>query len=142
MKIYNDIKAFATAKGAKLILGSNYFQSLHANKMTLAEGQILLGADFNAEIERANNVVQSITYNGVIIVGRKFEAASFSSVAETFEEKLNARLNDLIDIAIDWIGEFACMYGYAIKSERAIMQLNEFASNIDFVAIEITLADE
>ena len=139
MRIYEHIKTFSTLKNAIVLLGSDYFQSVAGNKLQPDINQLVIIADFNASVIRNRNVIEKITYSGVLMYGRKFEDSTFSSLKENFEDKLNARLEELSELALKYNNEFACLFGYTITSERLLMQLNRFASNIDFVACEITL---
>ena len=101
---------------------------------------MVLSADFDASVNFSSGfAVGSITYIGVLALGRKFdEVDTGSDLDETFYQKYQRRLKDLMTLLVTHIAAFACDNKLQVTNCQFRMDLNKFDTNIDFIAASIT----
>jgi len=137
--IIGTFATYATTKGYKILYGEDWYQNYEADYNNYANGQKVLGVDFTARPIFQNLAVNRIEYNGVVMLGQKFDAnGTPSSLDETFKQKYDRRLLTLVTLLETVIKEIACANDLLIGNVNVKMALNKFDTNIDFVAAEIT----
>jgi hypothetical protein len=97
-----------------------------------------LGVNFTARPEISKGVITEIRYPGLIFLGRKFESSTFSKLDETFIQKYNNRLKDLMGLLSNAVIDFACINELDIEGLVLDYELNQFDANLDFVGGNIT----
>ena len=156
------LRTFATSKGWVFLSGPTSIQNYEASQQEYVNGQIVMSADFTAAPDYTNaGKISEITYNGVIALGRKcdddgtenipddpetpedetvnYNDGTASSLDETFIQKYDRRLLELMTLLSNNIAEFACDNELEITAANFRMETNKFDTNIDFVAGTITI---
>ena len=85
----------------------------------------------------------SVTYSGVIALGRKREITdeeeTVSSLDETFQQKYDRRLCDLVKLLVDFLNDIRCDIDAEIPSCSISYAINEYDLNADFAVANITM---
>jgi hypothetical protein len=80
-----------------------------------------------------------VRYTGSILLGRKVDAdGTDASLDETYLEKYDARLLELMQLLVIFIGQFGCDNELDIEGLELPHAINRFDSNIDFVGGNVT----
>jgi hypothetical protein len=164
--IIGALRTFATSRGWRFGAGNNFYQN--ADLGTVSEDQLVLLCDFTSKptFTKVGANIQNIIYDGVILLGRKFESevdavpgveddpeteedetvqeieyqpATESSLDETYLQKYDRRLLDLIQLLALNISLFVCSNDLQIVSISIQNQINKFDENLDFVAATVTI---
>jgi hypothetical protein len=136
--LIDKLSDYALAKGWLFFNGDNYYTNIDAD-VEIADNQFVLRVNLNAVPTRSGgNRTNTINYTGLIALGRKREVVSGqetteASLDESFEQKYNRRLKEMINTLSSDMGEFACANGCQILTENYIYDVNQFDTNIDFV---------
>lgn len=139
--ITTALRDFATSKGWKVIMGDEFYQNYQANMEVYDSGDIVMGLfPFITAIPRSSASFGEVTYRGVILLGRKFEDTTTASLDETFEQKYDRRLKELLPLLGNGMLEFACSNELEHSGELA-HEINKFDTNIDFVGGLYTFYD-
>jgi len=131
---------YAAANSMQFLSGANFYQNYEASQIEYENGQLVLTAEFSAAPAFSRGFkVGEIRYEGILAIGRKFEeTTTMSTLDETFIQKYNARLLDLMTLLSNIIADFSCDNELEVTGCRMDMQLNKFDTNIDFIAATIT----
>ena len=132
------LKNYAENKGWVFLAGSMAFQNYEATKNTYNTNQLVLGANFSANPTIINGAVTEIRYPGLLFLGRKFESSTFSKLNETFIQKYDNRLKDLMGLITNMIINFSCYNELNAEGVTIEMELNRYDENLDFVGGNIT----
>jgi hypothetical protein len=99
-----------------------------------------MGAFFKASPAFGKSkAVREIRYQGVLILGQKFDDdGTAASLDETFIQKYDRRLEDLMSALNLHIVAFACENELDINGVEYSYDLNKFDTNIDFIAGAVT----
>lgn len=85
----------------------------------------------------------SVTYNGLIALGRKRELTdeeeTVSSLDETFQQKYVRRLCDLVELLVDFLNDIRCDADAEITYCAISYAINEYDLNADFAVANITM---
>jgi hypothetical protein len=136
--LIDKLSDYALEKGWLFFNGDNYYTNIDAD-VEIADNQFVLRVNLNAVPTRSGgNRTNTINYTGLIALGRKREVVSGqetteASLDESFEQKYNRRLKEMINTLSVDMGEFACANGCQILTENYIYDVNQFDTNIDFV---------
>lgn len=138
--LIGSLASYASDNDMHYLSGENAYQNYEASQNTYDDGQLVLSADFNAAIYFSRGfTIGSITYTGVLALGRKFEESETgSNLDETFYQKYQRRLKDMMTLLASHIGIFACANKLEVTQCQFRMDLNKFDTNIDFIAATIT----
>jgi len=138
--IIGELADYAAANSMQFISGANFYQNYEATLKEYGEGQLILAARFDAAPKFSPGYkIESITYTGALMLGRKFELTdTHSNLDETFYQKYNARLLELMTMLSTAIATFACDNELSITQCNYNMLLNQLDENIDFVEAVIT----
>lgn len=138
--LIGQLAAYAASHTMHFLSGAQFNQNYEASQEEYSNGQLVLTAEFDAAVAFSRGyAVGSITYTGVIALGRKFEEAdTVASLDETFIQKYNNRLHDLMTLLTGVIADFACDNELSVEQCQFRMDLNKFDTNIDFIAASVT----
>ena len=139
--LIGELQTYAAAHSMQFLSGASFNQNYEASQNEYENGQLVLTAEFDAAPAfSAAGKIGSITYTGLLGLGRKFEeVTTMSTLDETFIQKYNARLLELMQLLSVAIADFACENELEVTNCQMAMQLNKFDTNIDFVVATITL---
>ena len=139
--LINELRTFATSRGWHFIFGSNEYAS--ADFHNYAVDELVLVCDITplAQFSEYGGAVQSVSYSGVVMLGRKFEAETCASLDETMLQKHDNRLKDLWTILSNNIGVVACSNGLALSVSNPANLINFYSTNIDFVKYDVTFTE-
>jgi hypothetical protein len=142
--IIGELKTYATARLYVFLTGNNFYQNYEVNINTLGVGQYVLACDFTSSPEYNLSKIKSITYQGFIMLGLKFNATggTLANLDETFYQKYTRRLLTLHTALSAFLITFACDNELDILTCNMSNVINDFDDNIDFVKAEITFKDE
>jgi hypothetical protein len=148
--LINILKDYADAKGWVFLSGAEHYQNFEANQ-DIDVNTLILTADFTARPVYAGGRVVSISYDGRMMLGSKFEYKTdtdneviqntTASYEELFFEKYTNRLKDLMQELSKVIGEISCENSYDVQNVTFNMELNKYSTQIDFVAAVITFKE-
>lgn len=137
--IIGSLKAYAENQGWAFLSGQDWYQNYEASQNEYANGQLVLGVDFDSIPVRKAGIISEISYPGTLILGRKFDPDTKpSSLDETFIQKYEARLLELTTLLSNMINTFMCEHNLDVLGENIRMDLNKFDTNIDFVVETLT----
>jgi len=132
--IIGALETYAVSKGYTFIYG---FDDMENNLATIGEraaGEIILIADAKATPSYSNGIITEISYNCLLMLGKKFDADGLAAdIGETFKEKYTRRLQGMQSLLANFIKDFSCSNELEAESNELIMQLNMYAENLDFV---------
>lgn len=138
--IIGACKRYAENESWHFLSGSNWYQNYEASQQEYDNGQLVLSVDFNASPVYSKGLsLFQVNYEGVIAIGRKFEQTTGSNLDETYIQKYELRLLELMQELSDFIKAFCCENELTPQSVRIIMDLNKFDTNIDFASAQVTL---
>lgn len=139
--ITTALRTYALSKGWKTLIGDRYHQNAMASRETYDVGDIVIGIfPFISTIPRSVASFGEISYRGVILLGRKFEATTTANLDETYEQKYDNRLKELIPLLANSVKEFACDNELEYSGEIAD-EIDKFDTDIDFVGGLFTFYD-
>jgi hypothetical protein len=135
------LRTYATTKGWAFLYGSSFMKDYEASKNYYYAGQLILGAD--SFIVKPNITpgfkVDTISYQGLIMLGRKFESTTTTSTLdETDIQKYDRRLLELMGTLSTNLLSFACTNELTIQGLQYEAQLNNLDENIDFIIASLT----
>lgn len=136
--LIGELKDYAETKGWAFLSGSNAFRNYESTRNNYTKNQLILGVNFTARPEISKGVITEIRYPGLIFLGRKFESSTFSKLDETFIQKYNNRLKDLMGLLSNAVIDFACINELDIEGLVLDYELNQFDANLDFVGGNVT----
>ncbi len=138
--IVGALRTYAASKGWHFIYGSRDYQSADFHSYTTNQLVLIVEIEPSAMFSEGG-AVQSVDYNGVIMLGRKFEALTESNLDETMLQKYDNRLKDLWSIAYNSLGAFACTNRMSIETSSPATLINMLSVNIDFVSFNVKFSE-
>ena len=141
--IIGTLRTYAASKSWIFLSGAEFYQNYEITRSTLDAGlaaeKLILGAKFNAKPTFKNGVITSIQYSGSLMLGRKSETeGTYSNLDETFIQKYDNRLLELMTLLGTAIGTIACANALDVSNVNFDMVVNRFDENIDGVECSIT----
>ena len=159
--IVGALRAYAVANDWVFLAGVNAYQNYSASQQEYKNSQLILGANLSAAPRIVNGKVIEITYSGLIFLGQKFdddgtpaipdnpetpedETETFNdgtpaNLDETFIQKYDRRLLNLMSLLTNHLGTFACSNELEISNFNIDIEINKYDANLDFVGGSITL---
>ena len=141
MKDYVDyFKTKAELRGWKFFYGAKGYQNYEAQEAELEDGSMVLIMFPASE----NPVIESGQWSRYNVstqfhLGRKSEAETESSVAETEMQKYTNRLAELREAMDDFLlSTLGCAVDIEAKSIRYFRELNQLSINIDVISAEVS----
>jgi len=120
---------------------SDYVNAI-ADQNLFKNYDLIMCADLTLTPNFSESGVSSVTYNGYISLGRKREQTTFSSIDETFIQKYDNRLKDLVSMLVNFFNNLSCMEAATINSCTMDYLLNRTDVNIDFVSASVSITFE
>jgi hypothetical protein len=142
--LIGQLKSYADTQGWCFLYGDNFHQNYEATRQDIRKGDLILGADpflATPSITQSGKV-ESIIYTGLIMLGRKYEDTSISSLDETYYQKYVNRLKELMQLLSTHLISFSCDNELTIESSQFELSINRLDENVDFVICSITLRDD
>ena len=93
--IVSALRTFATSKGWHFIYGSDEYASADWHEYLTDEIVMVCDVVPLPKFGPHGGSVQDVTYSGLVMLGRKFEATTTASLDETMLQKHDRRLKDL-----------------------------------------------
>lgn len=134
---YGFLENYCKENHIFFIAGPEDYANAVADRNLYAEYDLILTADLTLSPDYGDNFGK-VTYNGTIALGRKREDYTTSSLDETFRQKYNRRLLDLVHSLDNIFKSFMCEDDVEITSTMSYA-LNRFDANIDFVAANVSI---
>jgi len=105
-----QLRTLSNTNGWVFLYGDDFFKEYEATQKVYSSGQLILGADpFVTRPTYTNHgQLSSITYTGLILLGRKREVQTRASLDETNIQKYDRRLLDLTNTLSQNLISFAC----------------------------------
>lgn len=100
---------------------------------------LILCADLRITPNFSDSGVASVTYSGYISLGRKREETTYSSIDETWLQKYDNRLRDLVSMLVSFFEELQCDEEATLNSCTMDYLLNKTDVNIDFVSASVSI---
>ena len=133
------MKTAAELKGWLPFYGSKGYQNFEIAQADITDGSmlfIIFPASISAQIESGMWSRYRVTTQ--VFLGRKFESNTTSSIAETEQQKYDARLKELRDELDDFLNTlFNCHDGFEANNISFFYELNQYSANIDFCGADI-----
>lgn len=141
--LFDKFREYCEKAGILFILGGQEWQNKLSALKGLKPDQLMLGVEGNVSPTFNASLMTSVTYTLTVILGRKCEAkGTKSSMEETFEQKYDARLKDLMDQLALIMSSMVCENGYEITSFTMTPQINHLDLNIDCISSQVTIIVE
>lgn len=141
--LIGTLRTYAQTQGWVFLSGAEFYQNYELTAKTLYDGlnggKLVLGSKFNAKPNFKNGSITSIQYTGSLMLGQKTDlAGTESSLDETFIQKYDRRLLDLMTLLATTIESIACTNELDVTGVSFEMVVNRFDENIDGVECSIT----
>lgn len=144
--LLSAIRDYSLSKGYAFFMGADEYINAIMDKKKYANNEYIVVAMFSAKPIKDNSSSDIIEYTGKIAFGRKCETKTVgavttkttSSLDETFEQKYDRRLLDLMQKVDIMVKELSCINELEVTSFSIDMSINRFDLNADFVDTNIT----
>lgn len=131
--IIGVLEAYAAAKGWHFVYGFDDFDSNIGVMNDYDPGELVLIADFRATPTYKNGKIPEITYQCLLMLGRKFDAdGQASDMEETPLQKYDRRLKFLAQTLANTIAVIGCENDLEVTAGPINVDINVYDSNIDF----------
>lgn len=147
MELYDligSLKSYAEDNNFVFIYGDEFHRNYELTRENIGYDQLILGADPFLAIPSITQAgkVESITYTGLIMLGRKYEASTKSNLDETYMDKYTNRLQELMSLLSTHLISFCCDNELTIVSNQFELIINSLDECVDFIVSSITLRDD
>lgn len=139
--IVSALRTFATSKGWHFIYGSDEYASADWHEYLTDEIVMVCDIVPLPKFSTQGGAVQDVTYSGLVMLGRKFEATTSASLDETMLQKHDRRLKDLWALLSNNIGVMACNNRLTIEVNNPANLINFYSQNIDFVKLDVVFTE-
>ena len=142
--LVGELKTYAEENNMAFLYGDEFHRNYELTKNDILVDQLILGSDpFLAEPSiTQSGKLESIIYRGLIMLGRKYEQSTKSSLDETYLQKYTNRLKELMQLLSTHLIAFCCDNELTIESSQFELIINSLDENVDFVVCSITLKDD
>ena len=136
--IIGALRTYCNDNGLRFVWQFDQFYSNIENQWNdFQPNELILVADLRAtpNMGRGSQEIE-IAYNGLFMLGRKFEDAltTSASLDETALEKYDNRILDLYSLLILHATNFKCLHDLDLTIGQIDPLFNEYDANVDFVA--------
>lgn len=133
--LIDKLYEYSLANDWVFLNGDNFYANIDADTEMKAD-QLVLWVEINASPAYGiGNRLNQINYTGLIALGyHKDLDETESSLDESFNQKYNRRLKDLLQTLSDAVSNVSCANNLQIISANMVYDINKFDTNIDFVA--------
>lgn len=139
--IVSALRTFATSKGWHFIYGSDEYASADWHEYLTDEIVMVCDIVPLPKFGTQAGAVQDVSYSGLVMLGRKFEATTTASLDETMLQKHDRRLKDLWALLSNNIGVMACTNRLTIEVNNPANLINFYSQNIDFVKLDVIFTE-
>ena len=139
------LRTYASSLGWHFLYGDSFMRNFEATKNTYASGDLILMSDpFTATpvYSTNGNKLISISYSGLLALGRKRETLTESNLDETWLQKYDNRLLTLLGTLSSNLITFSCAQELTLQAVNLAMNVNQLDENIDFVTGTLTFLQE
>lgn len=138
---FNIIAAFqdyAIEQGWNFLFSLNEFENNLSNLFNDAEGINTLICDVKETPSIENEVVTSVNYECLLMLGRKFDPTLLtnSNLSETHKQKYDRRLSELRVDLIGLMKKFGCTHDLRVFDNEIYYEINVYDSNADFAVCD------
>ena len=143
--IIGAIRTYCNTLGYTFIAGDNFYINSDISNYRIDLGQYIITALFTALPEYSDGQITRISYNGVLACGLKVDDNGNgyqASLDETYIQKYDRRLLDLMGTLNTFISNFMCDNALDVSGVRMLAVINRFAENIDFIEATLTFIQE
>lgn len=142
--LIGSLRSLANTNNWVFLYGDNFVRNYEATRNSIAVNQLILSCDpFIVDpVYSIAGKISSITYTGLIMLGRKFEVSTMAKLDETFIQKYDRRLFELMTTLSATLAGFSCDNGLTLQRVRMELALNQLDENIDFIVASVTLLQE
>jgi hypothetical protein len=138
--LIGELQRVALANDWAFLAGDDFYMNIGAAQEEYKPNKLVLAVDMNASPTIVNGRVVEVTYSGAMMLGIKEDVDGVqSSLDEMFIEKYQKRLLMLHQLLAQFIGDFACSRELELSGVTMSMDINRFDTNIDFVAMTLTI---
>jgi hypothetical protein len=138
--IIGALETYALSQGWIFEYGVNNFYKSATTVQEFQNGELIMIADFRAQPTIKNGRTTEITYTCLIMLGRKFDSTvEAASLDETSEQKYDRRLKELMQLLANAIGQVGCDNELDVTVGDMVVNINQYAANIDFAASPNTI---
>jgi len=135
--IIGALRTYATGLGMAFVWQKDEFYANFESQQAYAPGQLIMVADLRPTPEVRGASIGDIVYNGLLMIGRKFDTTGIaSSLDEDALQKYDRRLLELTTLLITHASTFACNNNLLLQVGQIDYLFNAFDANIDFVAAQ------
>ena len=141
--LFDNFREYCKNNGILFILGGEEFQNSISAMRGLKPDQTMLAMEGTVSPTFNANQLTSVNYTLTIVYGRKCESkGTKSSMQETFEQKYDNRLKDLMEQLTLILTSSVCEFGYEITAFNMTPQINHLDLNIDCISAQVTITVE
>ena len=136
----DELHQYCINNSVVFVLGSSYYTSadladgLEQSKLVLVTDCVPLPT-----FGRNNASVQSVTYTGRILLGRKSELTTMATLDENMLQKYYNRLKELWELLELHLTTFACANKLNVVVTQSYQLTNFLAENVDFVGYDVKI---
>jgi len=135
--IIGALRTYAENLGFVFIWQYDQFYANIASGQQYDPEQLILVADLKPTPQINGASVGDIVYNGLLMIGRKFDADGIASTLdEKALQKYDRRLLSLTSALVTHAATFACNNSLLMEMGQIDYLFNSFDANIDFVAAQ------
>lgn len=120
--------------------GESEYVNAIADQNKFNDWELILCADLRITPNFSDTGVESVTYSGYISLGRKREEVTYSSIDETWMQKYDNRLKDLVGMLVSFFDNLQCNEDATLNSCTMDYLLNRTDVNIDFVSASVSIS--
>lgn len=143
LTLFDKFREYCKSRDILFILGSEEYQNSITAMKGLKPDQLVLMMEGTVSPTFAAAEMTSVTYTLTIILGRKCESRGAKShMSETFDDKWNNRLRELMELFTTIVSGAVCDFGYEISAMSLTPQVNRLDLNIDCISGQVTLVVE
>lgn len=136
--IIGALRTYAAANDLKFAWQlDEFYANIQASQQFDPE-ELFLVVDLLPTPVMSGNKVAEVTYSGLFMLGRKFEAAgtTVASLDEHALQKYDRRLLELTGLLVQHAAAFKCIHQLDLDVGAMSYLVNGFDSNVDFVAAQ------
>jgi len=135
--LIDKLRDYCTEHNWIFIYGNEAFANYSIDQNKIYPEQRVLVADFTCLPTIEGSKIQSMTYNGVMMLGQKKEYITDSNLNESPIQKYDTRLKELSQLLTMAIGQISCENEMEVSNLNLKYDLNKFDMNVDFVACSL-----
>jgi len=133
--IIGALESYATANNWIFAYGVDNFYKSAETIQQHDPGKLIFIVDFRATPTIKNGRVTTISYTCLLMLGRKFDPDGLASTLdETSIQKYDRRLKELMQLLAAAIATVACDNSLEVDPGEIVVNINQFAENIDFAS--------